>query len=119
MTTGLLNSPFFSPDGASVGFYDNRPGALVLQNHGPELAPCADDVLDACALLSELLELLSAAEHLRTDQLFIELSETALGLHEEAKSPTPGALLARQRARGANGLAERSSCGDHTQSPQM
>ena len=32
VATGVLNSPFFSPDGASVGFYDRRSaGAAVLQ----------------------------------------------------------------------------------------
>ena len=31
VATGAINSPFFSPDGASVGFYDNRPNAPVLQ----------------------------------------------------------------------------------------
>ena len=42
---GLFNSPFFSPDGASVGFYDNRPGAPVLQrvsvDGGPTSTICA------------------------------------------------------------------------------
>ena len=42
---GLFNSPFFAPDGASVGFYDNRPGAPVLQrvsvDGGPTSTICA------------------------------------------------------------------------------
>ena len=42
---GLFNNPFFSPDGASVGFYDNRPGAPVLQRvsvrGGPTSTICA------------------------------------------------------------------------------
>ena len=42
---GLFNSPFFSPDGASVGFYNNRAGAPVLQRvsvgGGPTSTICA------------------------------------------------------------------------------
>ena len=45
VTTGSLNSPFFSPDGASLGFYDNRQGAPVLQrvsvDGGPTSTICA------------------------------------------------------------------------------
>ena len=46
VTTGSLNSPFFSPDGTSVGFYDFRPtDASVLQRvsvrGGPTSTICA------------------------------------------------------------------------------